>query len=72
MKKWSEKEIKMLIDLFNMWSPLRNIATMLKRSKNSVLGKLHRLRRHQLYAAKLIRPINLSKSHKVAKSRRFS
>lgn len=64
MNSWSEQDTKLLIDLYNMWSPLSNIAHMMKRSKNSIIGKIDRLRRDPILCKMLIRPADLTKSHR--------
>lgn len=61
---WTEKETKLLIDWYNMWSPLGDIAAGMQKPKNAIIGKIFRLRRDPIYGNKFIRPPDLKKSHR--------
>lgn len=57
--RWTDIQIKTLIDLFNMGLSASKIGKQLGMDKNCVIGKLYRLRRNAYWAQFITRPANM-------------
>lgn len=61
---WEPSEIEKLIGFWNMGMSASEIEAILKRPRNSILGKIHRLRAHPKFSNYIIRPLATEKANR--------